>query len=106
MIQSILMTIAMLALIRVCVQVNKKDFQPVGGSAKEKVFSGKVVVHAEVFTLLQKLVVRRKMSIFYISGSQPECRGTLGCREIVLGVPPIINFTVLTFLASRGIVKC
>ena len=25
----------------------------------------------------------------YTSGSQPGCRGTLGCREIVAGVPPI-----------------
>ncbi len=26
------------------------------------------------------------------SGSQPGCRGTLGCREIVSRVPPVIHF--------------
>ena len=30
--------------------------------------------------------------IAYVSGSQPGCRGTLGCRGEVLGVPPVIVF--------------
>jgi hypothetical protein len=38
------MTLAMLALIRVCVQVNKHDLQAVGTSAKERVFSGKTTI--------------------------------------------------------------
>ena len=64
------MTIAMLALIRVCVQVNKKDFQPVGGSAKEKVFSGKSgrlyierSSQCEVHTLTETSVARGKISV-------------------------------------------
>ena len=28
----------------------------------------------------------------WTSGSQPGCRGTQGCREIVSGVPPVIPF--------------
>ena len=28
----------------------------------------------------------------YYSGSQPGCRGTLECRKIVSGVPPVITF--------------
>jgi len=37
--------------------------------------------------------------MIYISGSQPGCRGTLGCREEVLGVPP----NVLDFLLFGSI---
>ena len=50
LIQSILMTLAMLALIRVCVQVNKKDFHIVGSSSKERVFSGNTILIYKPYT--------------------------------------------------------
>ena len=30
-------------------------------------------------------------TMVYISGSQPGCRGTLGCLELVPGVPPDVK---------------
>jgi len=48
----------------------------------------------------------RYLSI-YSSGSQPGCRGTQGCREEVLGVPPNIKFAIFfIFFTAKGAPNC
>jgi hypothetical protein len=39
------------------------------------------------------------------SDSQPECRGTQGCREEASGVPPNVSFTVLFSVLSLTVLQ-
>ena len=56
--------------------------------------------------LILRSGIRQQKTSLWSSGSQPGFCGTLGCRKIVSGVPPVINFIDnQTFLASKGAVN-